>query len=200
MKTKELIRRLQQEDPSGEEEVCVDNIDIFFVSREPAYYDGSSQVLIRDETNPFYNIIGAKYKREGVKIQIHLHSIHDAISENYNLPIDYSELSEEKANAVRKAHEEYRTWLTNLDTELERNCFVSWAKDRATKLTEDIEDIKNLAELFFEKQSLTRQSPLPTGGVPLGESYYSTRHMQWDEQFEVVLVDGFLKIRNRERQ
>jgi len=31
MKVKELIRRLQEADPSGEIEACVDNIDIHFV-------------------------------------------------------------------------------------------------------------------------------------------------------------------------
>lgn len=46
MKTKELIKLLQQEDPSGEEEVCIDNQPVWYVQRMPAYYDGT---LVRYE-------------------------------------------------------------------------------------------------------------------------------------------------------
>lgn len=49
MKTKKLIELLNQCDPSGELEVCLDNIDICSVGREPAYYDGALQVLIRND-------------------------------------------------------------------------------------------------------------------------------------------------------
>jgi hypothetical protein len=34
MKTKEVIRQLQKQDPSGELEVCVNNEDIFFIEEE----------------------------------------------------------------------------------------------------------------------------------------------------------------------
>ncbi len=51
MKTKELIRQLQREDPSGELECCVDNSDIFFVEHLPAYYDGCLEVLVRDKSS-----------------------------------------------------------------------------------------------------------------------------------------------------
>ncbi len=79
MKTKELIRQLMEQDPTGEEEVCVNNVDIHFVQREPACWDGHHQVLIRDESNPYYNIIGAEYRSEGIKINITPLSIHSAI-------------------------------------------------------------------------------------------------------------------------
>ena len=36
MKSKELIQLLQEEDPTGEVEVCVNNVDIYFLSTEPA--------------------------------------------------------------------------------------------------------------------------------------------------------------------
>lgn len=87
MKTKKLIELLQQEDPSGEEEVCVGNVDIFFVANEPAYWDGSLQVLIRDESNPYYNVEACKFVREGRKISINVLSIEDAIWNNTGITV-----------------------------------------------------------------------------------------------------------------
>lgn len=88
MKTKDLIAALQKEDPTGELECCVGNIDIHFVSQEPAYYDGSLQVLERDMTNQYYNIIGAKFVRSGSKVQIHTLSIEEAILEHPDMLVD----------------------------------------------------------------------------------------------------------------
>jgi hypothetical protein len=71
MKTKELIRLLQEQDPSGELECCVYNVDIHCVECLPAFYDGSLQVLKRDHSkNPYYNVIGAAYVDQGHKIVI----------------------------------------------------------------------------------------------------------------------------------
>lgn len=67
MKSKTLIEMLQKADPTGNEEVCVGNVDIHFVETMPAYYDGTLQVLERNEELECYNIIGAKYRRSGVK-------------------------------------------------------------------------------------------------------------------------------------
>ena len=46
MKTKDLIKRLHECDPSGELDVCVDNEDINSVHAMEAYYDGKLQVLL----------------------------------------------------------------------------------------------------------------------------------------------------------
>ena len=68
MKTKELIRLLQQADPSGEIEVNCGG-DINTVEVMPAYYDGALHVLIRDEKeSPYDNVIGMREVREGSKI------------------------------------------------------------------------------------------------------------------------------------
>ena len=76
MKTKELIRLLQEADPTGEEEVCVNNEDILDVGTEPAYWDGTLQILERDEKlSPYYNVVGATFKREGCKVSIFTHGI-----------------------------------------------------------------------------------------------------------------------------
>ena len=79
MKTKELIRQLQENDPSGENEVNIDGVDIWYVDSLPGYYDGPYQVLDRDETCQYYNIIGAKYKKSGRKVIIKTLSILEAL-------------------------------------------------------------------------------------------------------------------------
>jgi len=81
MKTKEFIRRLQEADPTGEVECCVGNLDIYFVTQEPSYYDGPLQVLVHDESkrDKEYSVIGAKLLRNSSKIQIHTIGIDDAI-------------------------------------------------------------------------------------------------------------------------
>lgn len=85
MKTKELIRQLQEADPSGELHVCVGNIDISFVSREPAYYDGRQEILECDEN---CGIRHARITGHGQKIQIHTLSIDDAIFQDPSLPVE----------------------------------------------------------------------------------------------------------------
>ena len=94
MKTKELIRLLQLEDPSGELECCVGNKDIYFISEEFGGYDGCNEVLIRDSTKSGYNVIGAKINSTDNKIQIHTSSIEDILIDKPELPIEYSKYSE----------------------------------------------------------------------------------------------------------
>ena len=69
MKTKELIRQLQECDPTGEVEVICDGGDIYTVIPLPAYYDGSLKTLIRDDSlKPYYDVIGMRETREGRKV------------------------------------------------------------------------------------------------------------------------------------
>ncbi len=120
MKTKELIRQLQEVDPSGEEECSVGNQDIHFVVKEPAYYDGCLQVLQRDETRNDYNIIGAKVTSEGDKIVIHTLSIRSAIwnaaASNETFPIEYDEYSKRH---YEEQHEEWYKEAADFEKELE---------------------------------------------------------------------------------
>lgn len=107
MKTHELIRRLQEADPSGDLEVAVGNADILFVSREPAYYDGDLQVLVRDPAQaPFYNVVGAKVVRSGDKVQVHALSIADALMNDPDLPVEY--IGEGPAQHSRRAYDHLR--------------------------------------------------------------------------------------------
>lgn len=94
MKTRELIARLQAQDPSGELQVCSGNRPIYFVERLPAYYDGRLQMLIQDETRTDYNIVGYKITGRGEKVQLHIMDLEDCIAGNADLPLDVADLSE----------------------------------------------------------------------------------------------------------
>lgn len=196
MKTRELIRQLTEADPSGELEVCVQNVDIHFVTTEPAYYDGSLQVLVRDSNERFYDIVGAKYVRRGDKVVIHPLSIADAIRNDPDMPIDYSELSPERQVSAKAAHDQYRRWYADMKHKMEREEFVRWATEKANALTEDTEDFGAGAGRWYDAH-LSPNDPLPEGGVAVGQSYNSARRLQWDARAEVVLSDGFLTIRKR---
>ncbi len=88
MKTKELIKLLKEEDPSGELECCIHNQDILSVYQEIAYWDGCLQILKRDIKKKTYNVIGAKYTSEGFKVSIIPYGIEDALWHNPDLPVE----------------------------------------------------------------------------------------------------------------
>ena len=88
MKSKELIRWLQEEDPTGEGEVVVGNDDIHFLEWKPGYWDGKYTVLIRDESKrPYYDIVGAEYRSDGEKLCIRTMSWQDVISNDTDAPV-----------------------------------------------------------------------------------------------------------------
>lgn len=193
MKTKKLIELLNEADPTGEEDVCVGNVDIHFIETLPAYYDGSAQVLIRDENSRYYNIIGAKYKRSGHKVQIHTLSITDAISNESKkrpLEVDYSQLGEYRAESTKKAHADLRQWHVDLENQMELEYFIKWAKEKAELVTSDTEDIDSLAKAFYDRQKIGPYD----GPLEAGHSYVSMRASHWDKAYKVVVTEGFLEI------
>jgi hypothetical protein len=199
MKSKEVIRLLQELDPDGETEVCVGNIDIHYIEHLPAYYDGTLQVLQRDENEDGYNIIGAKYCRKGNKLCIVPLSISDAIindssiDSDSTLIVDYSELPEDRKEQLKKQHDELRDWYKNLQNSLDREYFANWAIEEANKLTVDLDCFKEQVKAFAEKNIFRG---LVTK-VPQGESYYSTLRNIFSTKYEVVIEDGFLEIEDK---
>jgi hypothetical protein len=52
MKTKELIQRLQEEDPSGECQIILPSGDpLYFIESKPAYWDGPLHYVEKDSEN-----------------------------------------------------------------------------------------------------------------------------------------------------
>ena len=119
MKTRILIEKLQQADPSGELECCVHNVDIMDVAVLPAYYDGALQVLKRDDSNPYYNVVGAKYTSIGKKVVIFPLSIEDAIDNQWDIPVEYEGMSDQTRAYYEKQVEDWREETRRIDKEIE---------------------------------------------------------------------------------
>ena len=109
MKSKELIKQILEADPSGELEVIAGGIPIYFVDREPAYYDGPLKALIQDKSLRYYNITGFKYSHKGFKIRLHLMDIEDVLLNNPDLPVDISEVTEHSKNRILEEINKIRT-------------------------------------------------------------------------------------------
>jgi GrpB-like predicted nucleotidyltransferase (UPF0157 family) len=112
MKTKELIKLLQEEDPSGELECNVDGKDIYFVEKIPGYYDGAYKVLIRDDSKKNqYNINGISIRRDGWKVVLKTMGYDDVLLDNPDAIVEYSDLQtkqqyEESVESTRKENRE----------------------------------------------------------------------------------------------
>ncbi len=105
MKSKELIRLLQREDPTGETEVCIGNSDILGVARLPAWYDGLLEVFFREHPEGYP--VGGAFVREGDKINLQAWSIDDCI---WDFPdefeLDMESVPKHMQSRVKKRYEE----------------------------------------------------------------------------------------------
>lgn len=90
MNTRELIAALQAADPTGDVPVCVANADLYFVERLPAYYDGSLEQLVHDETKrgKAWSIVGARLVRAGEKVRLRQMPVEDLLYEHPELPVE----------------------------------------------------------------------------------------------------------------
>lgn len=201
MKTKELIRQLQEADPSGELECCVENVDILSVQILPAYYDDYLQVLIRDENDHFYNVIGAKYVGSGSKVVISPHSICDAIFENQDLPVEYVGVSQSSKAAYEKEVTKRRQETQDIGNDVELSFFTEYMLKRLSEnFGED--EIRQVAKEFYNANMDYRDNmPKDIGRVKKvidGEeidailSWNERRNIQWDKQILVDFADGKL--------
>jgi len=116
MKTKELIKLLQETDPVGETEVVVGASDIYFLQHAPMYYDGLPIILIRDDDKkPYYNIAGFKVTSNGNKITIRTVDFEDVLTNDPNCTV---ELADDRAVRTYSKQIEHlkRHLLTNSET------------------------------------------------------------------------------------
>ena len=104
MTTAELIKLLQQADPDGTTPVCIDNADIYFVDRMPAFWDGRLEQLVHDETKrgKAWSIVGARVIRSGEKIKIKSLSIQEVFIDHPDLPVECSDSDRGQVEAWRK--------------------------------------------------------------------------------------------------
>lgn len=121
MKTKELIRRLQEEDPSGEAEVVVGGEDIYFVEAMPAYYDGRPTLLVHDEAlrDKAWSIVGLHVPAGGVKkLRIVTVSAEDVFLSNPEAPVTYGDDGARRDEPqFEKLRAEMRNVIAEVDAE-----------------------------------------------------------------------------------
>lgn len=207
MKTSELIRRLQEADPSGEMECCVENADIHFVGVEPAYWDGCLQVLVHDPAKaPYYDIVGAKYVSRGKKLVISTLSISDAIFDNEDLPVDYSELEESWRKRYAEWVDHRRKETRDISNGVEKDYFVQYIVQRfAYQMARDFEpeEVKAEATKFYEA-NMTYKDAMPDDiltfkkkledGKEVWPSWNERRRMQWDREIKLDFENGKIKL------
>jgi hypothetical protein len=104
MKTRDLIAALQAQDPSGNLECYVGGDDIYFVTRQPFYYDGRPARIVHDEAlrGKAYSIVGAEIPQSGEKVRIVTLDLEAMIFENPDLPVECSERERERVDSIRK--------------------------------------------------------------------------------------------------
>lgn len=202
MKTKELIRQLQEADPTGEVECSLGNCDIYFVERLPAYYDGSQQVLIRDESlKPFWNIVGGKVRSHGDKVVLKTMALSDLVCDNPELQIDCSELGETRAAEYQAYMERSRQLGRDVDRDIEWMAFKEWAKEKAAQFPfeEENDSWEPSARGFFNAH-IVPNADLPEDLRSRGDiSYHNRRRMVWDREIEVSWGGLDVKFKKREK-
>ena len=121
MKTKELIRRLQEEDPNGETEVTVNGADIYFLETLPGYYDGCFPVLIHDPklVDKCYSIIGVEIRGGGLKVRLNTMDLRDVLLDHPEAEVRYDgEYAERHCkDRVEKIRQEMKDLYAKPDAE-----------------------------------------------------------------------------------
>src|SRR5271155_1923374 len=204
MKTKDLIAELQEADPSGELECCIENVDIFSVATEPAYWDGRLQLLTRDPAKkPYFDVIGGKYTSKGAKVVISPMSITDVLWDNPDAVIDYSEVGG-SADRYRVSDDETRKASRDVELKVEMDAFYRWVKSKAEEIRPGGEDCRHSSDYAFEKLGLSPKDPvkaLPPRKEKLDKgsdkeyevwpSWNDRRNAMWDDTLEVYWHGGW---------
>ena len=196
MKTKELIRRLQEADPTGGEHCCIDNADIGEISIEPAYYDGGLHIIERDEDGlP----VRGRRTRRGKKIVLTPLTIGDCL-EYPGFTVEYA--NEEDRRRYEKQDLEAHRLDKEIDFSVERDTFASWVflKIQSQKPIPLgwVARIRQAAEKFYNEN----RGPDKDGNAikdrawgwekgswvdRLSESWEEIIRVEWDEYARIII-------------
>lgn len=116
MKSKLLIKILQELDPSGDLEVSVGNTDIWGCQKLPSYYDGCQKLLVRDPENQWHDALKKGLVRsDGFKIIIDPYDFETCFLDHPDLPVEYDtdyakrnnqeRVEADRAEAIKICHE-----------------------------------------------------------------------------------------------
>lgn len=112
MTTAQLIEALKRADPEGNLVVNIEGALPFCVQTLPAYYDGDLFNLERDEELNCYNVTGAIFKRDGLKVEILTMDLRSVLVEQRDLPVKYEGFSEEAKARKEKRINDLREEIT----------------------------------------------------------------------------------------
>jgi hypothetical protein len=200
MKSKELIRLIQEADPTGEEHVCIQNVDIWHVSEEPAYYDGALHVVDRDEDE---RPTRGRRIRTGKKINITPLSVSDGFDYS-GYEVEY--LTEADRERYEHLDIEHRRQDKAIKIDVDRTHFANWVFRviqgiRRVPLTW-VERITTAANDFYDRQKIGPDNPITK--VTRG-SYNDCREAHWAETILVnwdnysrIIIDYKLNIQTSE--
>ena len=169
------------------------NRDIFSLHTEPSYWDGRAQLLIRDYSkDPYYNVVGAKYTSRGSKVVITAMGVTDAILNNPDLPVDYSEVgNEDTAKRYRETDDKTREEIRNIELKVEMEAFHNWVKKKMDEIRPG-EDCRFEADQFYRHAPLSPKDPvkdLPpkkgSDGYMWRPSWNECREAMWEDTIEV---------------
>jgi hypothetical protein len=187
MKTKEVIKLLQEEDPSGELEVSIGGVDILFIEALPYYYDGRQQVLVKNEKG---NVIGGRYTESGNKVVIHYRGFSDYIWDDENFQIEYGS---EHTKKFKEHHDKIRQQGIDCREEMDLRYFTQYIKDKLKDKVDELSDIDDISKDFYLKH-YNRNTPIPEdirapiqeGGRQVWHGYVVMRNLQWDREVEII--------------
>jgi hypothetical protein len=122
VKTRELIRQLQNEDPEGDAEVVVGGTDIYFASREPMYYDGTPTLLVHDpeKVGKCFSVIGLRIPYGGHKVRLHVLEAEDLFIDHLDAPVVYDNPTEEGRARHRHRIEEIRAEMRCIRADIDK--------------------------------------------------------------------------------
>jgi hypothetical protein len=152
MKSKDLIAKILELDPTGEVECCIGNSDIYHIDILPAYWDGRLQVLEYDESKkPYYSVKGGRYQSSGNKIDIAPLPFSDALRNDEKFEIDYSQLgaSPEEIERYKKSDDNIRKSSKRLESDLTHEAFIKWGKRLAESFNLHTEDLETNLTTFY---------------------------------------------------
>ncbi len=181
MKTSDLIKKLQEQDPSGQLDVVVSGQPISCVQNLPGYYDGRFLRKIYENDK----LVGAKYCAKDRKIELYTWDLDSALLDNPDLPVDCSEATHYESRVQQMRLDN----ITILD-KIERDAFKEFVTLTVLAVFDfEIDD-------WYDKLGLSWRDPLPKY-PDYGLSIHDRRLNGWKERFEVLIEDNVLVVRDK---
>ncbi len=133
MKTRDLIAQLQAEDPTGDLECVVGRDDVYYVTRQPMYYDGRPWLLVHDEAlrGKAYSVVGLRYPSDGQKVRI--------------VTLDAESVLYEAPDAHIECHEAHRAHAEKLRAEVKAQ-LAAWDQEELSRAQLDPQPLRPLAK------------------------------------------------------